>query len=157
MASTGVKSPLSDQARKTTGEALQGSVVDLVDLSLQAKQAHWNLVGRNFRSLHLQLDEVVSSARAHTDTCAERAITIGVNPDGRAQTVSAKAQSPHVDPGYIQDDKVIAAFIDILFSVTGRLRERIRETSETDPVTENILEDIVHDLEKHLWMFQAQQ
>lgn len=154
---TAVKSPLSDQARKTTGEALQGSVVDLIDLSLQAKQAHWNLVGRNFRSLHLQLDEVVSSARAHTDTCAERAITIGVNPDGRAQTVSEKSKSPHVDPGYIQDDKVIAAFIDILFSVTERLRKRIRETAETDPVTENLLEDIVHDLEKHLWMFQAQQ
>lgn len=157
MAAGTVKSPLTEDARRTTGEALQGAVIDLIDLSLQAKQAHWNLVGRNFRSLHLQLDNLVASTRTHTDTCAERAVTIGVNPDGRAQTVSEKAQSPHVDPGYIQDDKVIAAFIDILFSVTRRLRERITATAETDPVTENLLEEIVQDLEKHLWMFQAQQ
>lgn len=157
MATATIKSPLSEQARKTTGEALQGAVVDLIDLSLQAKQAHWNVVGRNFRSLHLQLDEVVASARTHTDTCAERAITIGVNPDGRPKTVGEQAKSPRVDPGYVQDDKVIAAFMDILTSITERFRERIRETDQTDPVTENILEDITNDLEKHLWMFQAQR
>lgn len=154
---TAIKSPLSDAARKTTGEALQGAVVDLIDLSLQAKQAHWNLTGKHFRSLHLQLDDVVSSARMHTDTCAERAITIGVNPDGRPETISSQAKAPRVDSGYMQDDKVISEFIDILFSITGRFRERIGQTSDADPVTENILEDIVHDLEKHLWMFQAEK
>lgn len=157
MATTTVKSPLPEQARKTTGDALQGAVVDLIDLSLQAKQAHWNVVGRHFRSLHLQLDELVSNARTHTDTCAERAITIGVNPDGRPRTVGEQAKAPRVDPGYVQDDKVIAAFVDILFSVTERFRERIRETTETDPVTENLFEDITNDLEKHLWMFQTQK
>lgn len=152
-----VKSPLSEAARKTTGDALQGAVVDLVDLSLQAKQAHWNITGRNFRSLHLHLDEVVSVARAHTDTCAERAVAIGVTPDGRATTVSEQAKAPRVDPGWVQDDKVIAAFVDILASIGERFRERIRETTETDPVTENILEEIVQDIEKHHWMFQAQK
>ena len=45
-----VKSPLSEQARKTVGEALQGSLVDLIDLSLLAKQVHWNVIGPRFRS-----------------------------------------------------------------------------------------------------------
>jgi starvation-inducible DNA-binding protein len=72
-----VKSPLDAQARTTTGTALQGALVDLIDLSLQAKQAHWNLVGKNFRSLHLQLDDVVATARDHSDILAERAITVG--------------------------------------------------------------------------------
>jgi starvation-inducible DNA-binding protein len=38
---------------------LQQVLVDLTALHLQAKQAHWNAVGRNFRDLHLQLDEIV--------------------------------------------------------------------------------------------------
>ena len=34
-------------------------MVDLIELYLQGKQAHWNLVGTNFRDLHLQLDEII--------------------------------------------------------------------------------------------------
>ncbi|RBL79441.1 DNA starvation/stationary phase protection protein, partial [Streptomyces cavourensis] len=40
-----VKSPLSESDLKLVGEALQGALVDLVDLSLVAKQVHWNVVG----------------------------------------------------------------------------------------------------------------
>lgn len=84
----GIKSPLPDTDRKVVGEALQGALVDLVDLSLVAKQLHWNVVGARFRSVHLQLDEVVALARLHADTVAERAAAIGVSPDGRAKTVA---------------------------------------------------------------------
>ncbi|HET7740426.1 MAG TPA: ferritin-like domain-containing protein, partial [Mycobacterium sp.] len=42
---------------------LQKVLVDLIELHLQGKQAHWNLVGTNFRDLHLQLDEIVDTAR----------------------------------------------------------------------------------------------
>src|SRR5215211_391917 len=45
-----VTSTLSADAQKVTCEALQDAVVDLIDLSLLAKQAHWNLLGRNFRN-----------------------------------------------------------------------------------------------------------
>ena len=92
-----VTSALPDEARRTTGDALQGALVDLIDLSLLGKQAHWNLRGRNFRSVHLQLDEVVDLARAHMDTVAERAVAIGVNPDGRPRTVADTARSPGLD------------------------------------------------------------
>ncbi|WP_309500748.1 Dps family protein, partial [Streptomyces shenzhenensis] len=66
-----VKSPLSDADLKTVAEGLQGALVDLVDLALVAKQIHWNVVGPRFRTVHLQLDEVVDTARAHSDTVAE--------------------------------------------------------------------------------------
>ena len=51
---------------------LQKVLVDLIELHLQGKQAHWNLVGTNFRDLHLQLDEIVDTAREASDTIAER-------------------------------------------------------------------------------------
>ena len=50
--------------RALTGAGnLQRALVDLIELHLQGKQAHWNVVGPNFRDLHLVLDEVVSEAR----------------------------------------------------------------------------------------------
>lgn len=38
-----VKSPLSEENRRIAGDALQGALTDLLDLSLVAKQAHWNV------------------------------------------------------------------------------------------------------------------
>jgi starvation-inducible DNA-binding protein len=150
-----ISSPLTDDARTVTGEALQGSLIDLIDLSLLAKQAHWNLVGRHFRSLHLQLDEVVAMARAHSDTIAERAVAIGANPDGRSGTVAERTEVPQLPDGYLQDDKVVEAFTGIFASIIERSRDRLGVVAEADPVTENILEEVLHGLEKMYWMFQA--
>ena len=44
------------KASKTLTDNMQLVLVDLVELHLQGKQAHWNVVGKNFRDLHLQLD-----------------------------------------------------------------------------------------------------
>jgi starvation-inducible DNA-binding protein len=152
-----ISSPLPDDARKVTGEALQGALVDLLDLSLVAKQAHWNLVGRNFRSLHLQLDEVVATARQYADVVAERAAAIAVNPDGRARTVATSTGVPGVEPGWLQDTEVVTRFVEILRTISGRMRERIAATADPDPVTQDIFLDVAADLEKHAWMFQAER
>jgi starvation-inducible DNA-binding protein len=152
-----IKSPLDESARGVVGKALQGALIDLIDLSLQAKQAHWNLVGPHFRSIHLQLDDVVASARLHSDTVAERAVALGVNPDGRARTVAESSEIAPLDAGYLQDDKVIAAFIERLGSMVGRMRERVEATEQPDPVTQDLIIGVTADLEKHYWMFQAQR
>jgi starvation-inducible DNA-binding protein len=157
MTMAAIKSPLDENARGAVGKALQGALVDLIDLSLQAKQVHWNLVGPHFRSLHLQLDEVVASARAHSDIVAERAVALGINPDGRARTVAESSKVHAVDAGYLQDDKAVAALIERLGGIVSRMRERVVATEEPDPVTQDLLIAATADLEKHYWMFQAQQ
>ncbi|WP_128981705.1 Dps family protein [Streptomyces roseicoloratus] len=151
-----VKSSLSETALKTVGNALQGALVDLVDLSLVAKQVHWNVIGPRFRSIHLQLDEVVTTARTHSDTVAERASAIGVNPDGRAATVASTSGIGSVPEGWIKDVEAVDILVAALGSVVSRMRERIEATEEPDPVTQDILIGLTADLEKHSWMFQAE-
>lgn len=153
---TTISSPLDTTARETVGNALQGSLSELVDIALQAKQAHWNIIGPNFRSLHLQLDELVTIVREHADTLAERAIAIGVNPDGRAATVAAEAQTPQLHDGYIKDAEVVTAIVALLATVIDRFRQRIKDTDEPDMVTQDLLIAAAQDLEKQHWMFQAQ-
>jgi starvation-inducible DNA-binding protein len=58
------------KASQDLADHLQQLHVDLIDLHLQGKQAHWNVVGKNFRDLHLVLDEVVEAAREFSDTVA---------------------------------------------------------------------------------------
>lgn len=151
-----VKSSLSEADLKQVGEALQGALVDLLDLSLVAKQVHWNIVGPRFRSVHLQLDEVVTTARSHSDTVAERAAAIGVTPDGRAATVAAQSAIGTVPDGWIKDADAVQTLVDGLNAVIVRMRERIRVTDKPDPVTQDILIGLTADLEKHHWMFQAE-
>ncbi|MFF5971619.1 Dps family protein [Streptomyces sp. NPDC012769] len=153
---TVVKSSLSDADLKTVGNALQGALVDLVDLALVAKQVHWNVVGPRFRSVHLQLDDVVATARTHSDTVAERASAIGVNPDGRAATVASGSAIGSVPEGWIKDTDAVRILVDALAAVVTRMRERIDVTEEPDPVTQDILIGLTADLEKHAWMFQAE-
>jgi starvation-inducible DNA-binding protein len=152
-----VKSPLTDDARRATGAVLQDSLVDLIDLHLYAKQAHWNLTGRNFRPIHLQLDDVVDLAREHADTVAERAVAIGVNPDGRSRTVAEHTRVQQLETGFLPDDKVVAAITDTLGEMGSRFRERIQITDDTDLVTQDLLIAVAQDLDKQHWMFAVQR
>ena len=151
-----VKSTLSDDDLTVVGNALQGALVDLVDLSLVAKQVHWNVVGPRFRSVHLQLDEVVDTARQHADTVAERASAIGVAPDGRAVTIAKTSGIGEVSDGWIKDGDAVQTLVTGLAAVIERMRERITATGDPDPVTQDILIGLTAELEKHHWMFQAE-
>ncbi|MFE3634593.1 Dps family protein [Streptomyces cellostaticus] len=153
---TVVKSTLSDEALRITGTALQDTLVDLLGLSLIGKQAHWNVVGPRFRSIHLQLDEVVDTARAHSDTVAERAAALGLPPDGRPETVAAALALPGAKEGWLRDTEVVALMVSALESAIGRLRERVAATDEPDPVTQDLLIAVTADLEKQRWMFEAE-
>ena len=90
---------LADDIRNFTASPqlaanLQRVLVDLVELHLQGKQAHWNVIGSNFRDLHLQLDELVDAAREASDTIAERMRALDAVPDGRSDTVAATTSLP---------------------------------------------------------------
>ncbi|MFG2269292.1 Dps family protein [Streptomyces chartreusis] len=153
---TGVNSTLPEPARRVAGDALQGTLVDLLGLSLIGKQAHWNIVGPRFRSIHLQLDEVVSTARLYADTVAERSSALGLPPDGRPETIAAAYTLPGPKEGWIRDTEVVQLVVDTLGAAIERLRERITATAEPDPVTQDLLIGITSELEKQRWMFDAE-
>ncbi|MET8944993.1 DNA starvation/stationary phase protection protein [Streptomyces sp. NPDC004542] len=153
---TVVKSTLSEEALGVTGGALQDTLVDLLGLSLIGKQAHWNIVGPRFRSIHLQLDEVVDAARTYADTVAERAAALGVAPDGRPETIAATFALPGTKDGWLRDTEVVRLLVESLEAAVGRLRQRIEATEKADPVTQDLLIAITADLEKQRWMFEAE-
>lgn len=156
MTKSPITSPLGDADREATGAVLQSTLVDLIDLSLVAKQAHWNVVGTNFRSAHLQLDELVTAARQYVDDVAERANAIGISPNGKAKTVVESSGIPDYPDNWQSVESTVAAVVDILGEVIKRLRKRIDETDKSDLVTQDLLIEIAAELEKQHWMWQAQ-
>ena len=152
------RSILSDSdAPEEVKSLLQDSLATLIDLSLDLKQAHWNVVWPNFRSVHLQLDEIIVTARAATDDLAERIVTIGDSPDGRAATVAKASKLEPFDSGFHQVSETISAVADRMKSAIDQLRQAIDRLGDLDPVSEDLMIGISAQLEKHLWMVQAQE
>ena len=63
---------LAFTASAALSDNLQRVLTDLIALELVGKQIHWNIVGPNFRDVHLNLDDVVDIAREGSDEVAER-------------------------------------------------------------------------------------
>jgi starvation-inducible DNA-binding protein len=148
--------PLGSNERAVASE-LQRMLVDLVDLALIGKQAHWNVEGRQFRSVHRELDELVDAWRTLGDEVAERAVTIGAAPDGQAETVAGSTEIEPLPAGVLGDQAVVEAMATRLAEVTARTRKRIERTAGVDPVSEDLLIRIAGSLEKQLWLIRAQR
>lgn len=146
---------LSVDRRLATAEILQGLLVDLTDLSLQGKQAHWNVRGRAFRDLHLLLDELVESAREAADTLAERCLALGVPADARAATIGRDSRLPAFPEGRVEDHQVVDLIVDDLHTVSEAGRSRLGRLGELDVVSQDVVIEVLQDIEKHLWMFEA--
>ncbi|MGI5139899.1 MULTISPECIES: Dps family protein [unclassified Streptomyces] len=136
--------------------ALQQIVVDLVELHLQGKQAHWNLVGHNFRDLHLQLDEIVDDARESADTIAERMRALGTWPDGRSDTVATTTTLPPFPEGELSVSAVVDLVTTRLRATVDTLRTHHDQVDSEDPSTVDLLHAIIDSLEKYAWMVSAE-
>jgi starvation-inducible DNA-binding protein len=75
-------------ASESLTDDLQSVLVDLIELHIQGKQAHGNLVGKNFPDLHRQLDEIIEAGRECRDAVAERMRALHASVDGRTATVA---------------------------------------------------------------------
>src|SRR3954470_14447959 len=144
-----------EHRRRETSSELQATLVELVDLSLIGKQLHWNIFGRPFKPLHEHLDELVDSWRQLSDTVAERAVALGVAPDGQAATVSANSGIDPVDAGALDTDTALRGLVTRLADVTERIRARMDRLSELDLASQDVLVEVVRELEKQLWMLRA--
>lgn len=144
------------QASPQFAQALQQIVVDLIELNIQGKQAHWNVVGHNFRDLHLQLDQIVDDAREAADTIAERMRALGTVPDGRSDTVAATTTLPQYPTGEQSVSTVVDLFTVRLRAAVDTVRTHHDRVDREDPSTADLLHSIIDDLEKHAWMVSAE-
>lgn len=136
--------------------ALQATLVELIDLSLVGKQAHWNVVGSHFRSVHLELDEIVDLARLASDRVAERIATIGAAPDGRAETVGTTSELPPFPAGFVPATETVQRVTATMDAIAGRMKERIVAIADEDPVSQDVLIGTTDEIEKAAWMLRSQ-
>lgn len=135
---------------------LQRVLIDLIDLHVQGKQAHWNVTGRGFRSLHLQLDELVAIAREESDVIAERMRALQVVPDGRSETVAATTDLTAYPADLVSVTDTVDAIVVRITQTVAVIREVHTDVDAEDPATADLLNNIVSQLEQQSWMIASQ-
>lgn len=146
--------PVSAAGRTT--EILQAALVELIDLSLQGKQAHWAVTGPMFKPVHEHLDAIVDDLRTAYDDVAERMAALEVPPDGRLATLIAATPVEPLPAGWQPDSQVVARMLARLDALSGRLGGWINELGDLDPVSQDMLIGIRHGIDKHAWMLRVQ-
>ncbi|MGH1562405.1 Dps family protein [Mumia sp. DW29H23] len=144
------------QASKQMADHLQQMHVDLIDLHLLGKQAHWNVVGKNFRDLHLQLDEIVEAARGFSDDVAERMRAVSITPDGRAATVAERSSLPEFPSDEVDTAETVDLVTSALHAVAATARRIHDDVDEEDPTTADMLHAILERVEQLAWMVGAE-
>jgi starvation-inducible DNA-binding protein len=144
------------QASAELSDNLQRVLVDLIELHLQGKQAHWNVVGTNFRDLHLQLDELVDFAREASDTVAERMRALSTVPDGRSDTVTAGTTLPQFPPFEQSTDEVVDLITARIYATVDTMRAVHDAVDAEDPSTADILHQLIDGLEKLAWLIGSE-
>jgi starvation-inducible DNA-binding protein len=153
--SEGRAAAIVPEERLEAAGILQRLLTDIIDLTLQAKQAHWNLRGSEFRSIHLQLDELGEAGRAYADRLAERCLALGVAADGRVASVAANTDLDPFPEGRLEVKQVIEYVADRLRTVSEAGRSRLARLEQVDPVSQSLVCEFLEQIEKQLWMFES--
>ncbi|MGM9472847.1 Dps family protein [Pseudarthrobacter sp. YS3] len=144
------------KASPTLASNLQTVLTDLIELHVQGKQAHWNIVGTNFRDLHLQLDEIIAAARLFADQAAERMRALHALPDGRSNTVSGDTRLDEFPAGLISTKDAVKLVTNRLERTVQTMRDVHDEVDEEDPTSADLLHAAIERLEQLAWMVNAE-
>ncbi len=144
------------RADEELADRLQRVHVELIDLHLQGKQAHWNVVGRNFRDLHLQLDEIIDAAREFSDELAERMRALYITPDGRPAAIVEQSSLPEYPSGEVDTAETVDLITERLYGVCRTIRDVHDEVDEVDPTTADQFHAFLEKLEQFAWMVSAE-
>lgn len=152
-----MRSTLNQDLQKKVAQQIQPMLVDLLDLTMTAKQLHWNVTGPRFRPVHAHLDELTAAYRTWSDQVAERLTAVGVPADGRSQRVVEDTPLDPAPEEWVTDDDAVRVMAERVEQIATRTRERVEELDKIDLASQDVLLEILAGLEEQLWMLSAQE
>lgn len=134
---------------------MQQAVADSLSLYLGAKQAHWNIKGRDFVALHELFESVAVTAASSSDRIAERASALG----GTILAFSQAGNTSRVPTYFFSATDASDLVYMVLHSAahcTNNWRELI-DVCETlnDKVSADMFTEICSELDHLVWMLEA--
>ena len=148
--------PLDKQSREKSVALLNDFLVLAIDLRLQVKQAHWNVRGPNFISLHELFDRLAGELEETVDELAERVTALGGRALGTASRIASKTDLGDLPKKATWGPELVALVADRYAAVAecaGMAIDRAQKAD--DEVTADLFIKTALGLDRALWFLEA--
>ena len=145
----------SNDYKNSNSETLLELLSNEYVLYLNTLNAHWNITGNNFASIHSLLEKQYECLKDIIDDIAERVRILGNHvPAAHSKYIKkSKIDDMLGDGDFVS---TIKALCESHKKITDMLRQSIKKVSETeDFCTEDMLISILKEHEKILWMLNS--
>ncbi len=150
------RNDVPSNAKKASIDTLQSCLVDAVDLYNATRQAHWNVKGPHFGSLHTLFEGFYNALHTQSDDLAERIVQLGGTANGTTQVLANSTRLPPYPTDLYAGMDHVAALADRYAQVAKALRQGIDQADEAgDADTADLLTEQSRAVDKMLWMLEA--
>ena len=150
------KNDLAEGTRAKAIELLNARLADCKDLQTQVKQAHWDVKGPNFISLHLLFDKINDDVENYVDEIAERAVQLGGVAEGTARMVAKRSSLAEYPASAVDSRSHVEALSSALAAFAKAARKAIDEADDLgDLDTADLFTEVSRGIDKWLWFVEA--
>lgn len=150
------RNTLHEDVRGKSVVLLGSGLVHAVDLERQAKQAHWNVRGPDFISLHELFDRAAEASEEWSDLLAERLVALGGVADARVGTVANSTTLSEYPIAARSGLDHLTALANSLATFAELARGAIDQaTAFGDADTSDVFTEISRGIDQYLWLVEA--
>ncbi len=148
---------LPESIRTHVAAILNERLADVLDLGLQAKQAHWNVKGPQFLPLHELFDELAGELAEQADELAERITALGGTAEGTLAAIAGSTKLAPYPLTHTSGRDHLTTLGNALATYGRQVRQDIDRTAALgDADAADLLTGISRAVDKRLWFFDAQ-
>jgi starvation-inducible DNA-binding protein len=150
------RNDLARNVREPMIELLNQQLAGTFDLYSQTKQAHWNVKGPQFHSLHELFDNLAAELLGFADLIAERATALGGLARGTVRLAATNSLLPEYPLEVTDSLTTVETLAERYGALAASMRSALASASESgDAVTEDLLTEVSRGLDKSLWFLEA--
>jgi len=151
-----VLNKLNADYRERSVSDLQELLYDCISLYLLSRQAHWNVRGPQFLTLHNLFGDVYSVLESQADDIAERIAQLGGIADGSASSVASESEITDEMGGYSNGPTVAVELAKWLAAYSSDLVDGFEScTGRMDHGTADMLIGFSREVDKKVWMLES--
>ncbi len=150
------RNTLPEKVRLQIVVLLNQHLAAAIDLHAQMKQAHWNVRGPAFISVHKLFDTVSEEVENFSDMIAERAGGLGGTALGTVQTATENSFLIPYPLGIADEKQHIFAVAGALAAFGQSVHEAIKKADELgDVTTADLFTEISRGVDQQLWFVES--
>jgi starvation-inducible DNA-binding protein len=150
------RNDLEQSVRRKMVSVLNQQLADIFDLYSQTKQAHWNVKGAQFYSLHELFEKLAVELAEFADMIAERATALGGLALGTVRLSAANSQLAELPLEVTDSLPIVEALAERYAALAASMRQAIETAEgEKDADTADLVTEVSRALDKALWFLES--